>query len=58
VTFKHSSKVLGTESLKGGSATFTTSTLPIGTPHIKAVYGGDQIFDGSTSNGVVQVVQK
>ena len=58
VTFKHSSKVLGTESLKGGSATFTTSTLPIVTPHIKAVYGGDQIFDGSTSNGVVQVVQK
>ena len=58
VTFKHGSIVLGTASLSGGSATFTTSTLHVGTPHIKAVYGGDMIFAGSMSNGVKQVVER
>ncbi len=58
VTFKRFSTVLGTGSLNGGVATFTTSTLPVGTPHIKAVYGGDQIFGSSKSNGVKQVVEQ
>ncbi len=58
VTFKHGSKVLGTGSLNGGSASFTISTLLPGTPNITAVYGGDQIFTSSTSNGVKQVVEK
>jgi uncharacterized repeat protein (TIGR03803 family) len=58
VTFQNFSKVLGTASLNGGSAVFTTSTLPVGTPHIRAVYGGDQILEGSTSNGVKQVVEQ
>jgi uncharacterized repeat protein (TIGR03803 family) len=59
VTFEHvGSGAMGTASLNGGSATFTTSTLPAGTPHVKAVYGGDLIFEGSTSNGVKQVVQR
>jgi uncharacterized repeat protein (TIGR03803 family) len=59
VTFYHvGSGVLGTGSLNGGSATFMTSTLPAGTPHIRAVYGGDPIFESSTSNQVKQVVKK
>ena len=59
LTFEHvGSGVLGTGSLSGGSAAFTTLTLPAGTPHIRAVYGGDPIFEGSTSNGVKQVVEK
>jgi len=57
VTFKVS-KVLGTASLNGGTAVFTTSTLPVGAPHVKAVYGGDKLFEGSTSKGVKQVVQR
>jgi len=56
VTFENYLKALGTGTLSGGSATFTTSTLHVGTPHIKAVYGGDQSLEGSTSNGVKQVV--
>jgi uncharacterized repeat protein (TIGR03803 family) len=58
VTFKNFGKVLGTASLNGGTAVFTTSTLRVGTPHIKAVYDGDRLFEGSTSNGVKQVVQR
>jgi hypothetical protein len=51
-------KVLGTGTLSGGSASFTTSTLPVGTSYIKAVYGGDSNFAGSTSKAVSQVVSK
>jgi hypothetical protein len=58
VIFQHGSTVLGTGSLNGGSAVFTTSTLRVGTPHIRAVYGGDEILEGSTSNPVIQVVER
>jgi len=58
VTFERGTTVLGTGSLNSGSAAFTTSTLHVGTPHIKAVYGGDLILEGSTSNGVKQVVER
>jgi hypothetical protein len=34
-------------------AAVTTSTFR-GTPHIKAMYGGDAILESSTSNGVKQ----
>ena len=56
VTFEKGTIVLGTGSLSGGSATFTTSTLRVGAPHVRAVYGGDMILEGSTSTGVKQVV--
>jgi len=56
VTFKHGTTVLGTGSLSGGSASFTTSVLPVGTNSITAVYGGDIKFAASTSNTVKQVV--
>ena len=58
VTFMDFRKVLGTGSTIGGTATFTTSTLQVGTPHIKAIYGGDLAFEGSKSNGVIQVVER
>jgi hypothetical protein len=47
-----------TGTLSGGSAPFTTSTLRVGTPHIKAVYGGDQLLSSSTSSVVIQVVER
>jgi len=50
--------VLGTGPLSGGSASFKTSTLPVGTNAIKAVYGGDANLPGSTSKTVSQVVSK
>jgi hypothetical protein len=56
VTFMKGTKVLGTGTLSGGSASFTTSTLPVGTSYIKAVYGGDSNFAGSKSKAVTQVV--
>jgi hypothetical protein len=52
------STVLGTGSLSGGTAVFTTSTLKVGTMSVTAVYGGDWNFDGSTSKAVKQVVEK
>jgi hypothetical protein len=42
----------------GGSASFTTSTLPVGTTLVKTVYGGDAYFKKSTSNVLKQVVEK
>jgi large repetitive protein len=56
VTFKKGTTVLGTGTLSGGSASFTTSALPVGTNYIKAVYGGGSNFGGSTSKAVRQVV--
>ena len=50
--------VLGTGALTSGSASFTTSTLKVGTNAIKAVYAGDPNFAGSTSKAVSQVVSK
>jgi hypothetical protein len=58
VTFMKGKTVLGTGTLSGGSASFTTSTLKVGTMSVKAVYGGDSNFAGSTSKAVKQVVEK
>jgi len=56
ITFMKGTAVVGTDALSGGSARFTTSTLPVGTSYIKAVYGGDSNFAGSKSTAVAQVV--
>jgi hypothetical protein len=56
VSFQKGGTVLGTGTLSGGSATFTTSTLGIGTTSVKAVYGGDAYFHSITSNVVRQEV--
>ena len=49
---------LGMGTLSGGTASFTTSTLPGGTSPVTAVYGGDVTFPGSTSKPLKQVVNK
>jgi hypothetical protein len=58
VSFTKGKTVLGTGTLSGGTATFTTSALPVGTDKVTAVYGGDANFAGSTSKAVSQVVSK
>jgi hypothetical protein len=45
-------------SLSGGSASFTTATLKVGTTAVTAVYGGDSNFAGSKSKALSQVVNK
>ena len=57
VTFKNGSTVLGTGSLSGGIASFSTSTLNAGSHTIRAVYAGDSNL-ASSSGSLVQAVQK
>jgi len=58
VTFKNGTATLGTSSLSGGVAKYTTATLAVGTDSITAVYGGSSSFDISTSTVLEQVVNK
>jgi hypothetical protein len=58
ISFMKGKTLLGTGSLSDGSASFTTSTLKVGTTSVDAVYGGDSNFAGSKSNVVKQVVEK
>ncbi|MFR9791020.1 Ig-like domain repeat protein [Streptomyces sp. MB22_4] len=56
VDFFDGATLIGTATLSGGVATFTTSTLPVGTHSLTAVYSGDADFSGSTSPVDVQTV--
>ena len=57
VTFKEGAATLGTGALDGaGHATFATSSLAVGPHPVTAVYGGDAIYAGSTSNIVNQAI--
>jgi hypothetical protein len=58
ISFKRGATVIGSGILHGGSATFATSTLPVGTITITAAYSGDASFVGSTSKALRQVVSK
>jgi hypothetical protein len=58
VTFKLGSTVLGTATLTGGAATFTTSTLGASTRSVRATYGGDSKLASSTSTAVSQVISR
>ena len=58
VSFMNGKTVLGTGSLSGGAASFTTSALKVGTTAVTVAYGGDFYFLGSESNTVKQVVEK
>lgn len=49
VTFYDGANVLATETLSGGTATLSDSTLAVGTAKVKAVYGGDSNLSGSKS---------
>jgi hypothetical protein len=50
ITFTEGGTVLSTVSLASGSASFTTSSLPIGVQAITATYGGDSTYSGSSSS--------
>jgi uncharacterized repeat protein (TIGR01451 family)/CSLREA domain-containing protein len=57
VTFYDGTTVLATVALTGsGQATFTTSSLFIGTHSITATYNGDANFNASTSPPLIQTV--
>ncbi|HEX8880171.1 MAG TPA: Ig-like domain repeat protein [Candidatus Acidoferrum sp.] len=58
VTFQDGASALGTRTLSGGMATFTTSGLTAGTHSITAIYGGDANFASSTSPALTQTVNK
>jgi DNA-binding beta-propeller fold protein YncE len=56
VNFYHLTTLLGSGTLSGGVATFTTSKLPLYTTHIHAVYLGSADDAESTSATIAQVV--
>jgi YVTN family beta-propeller protein len=56
VTFTEGATVLGTGTLSGGIATFSTSSLITGNHVIRATYGGDSNSLGSTSSNFTQTV--
>jgi len=58
VAFMKGKTVLGTGTLSGGSAGFITSTLPVGSNTLTAMYSGDSNLVASTSKAVKQVVNK
>ncbi|MFO0888837.1 MAG: Ig-like domain-containing protein [Isosphaeraceae bacterium] len=59
VTFRDGTTTLGSVALNdSGVATFSTSTLAVGTRSITASYGGDARFGSSDSNAVSQVVSQ
>lgn len=58
VTFYDGSTLLGTASLSGGSANFTTYSLALGSHSIKATYPGDSNHLSCTSNVLTQIVGK
>jgi hypothetical protein len=57
VNFYQGGTLLGSGTLVGGVATFTTSTLPAATLSIIAVYAGSSVDDGSTSAPLSQIVR-
>jgi len=58
VSFMNGSTVLGTATVSGGVATFTTTSLTAGADSVTAVYSGDTDFTTSTSSGVKQTVNQ
>jgi hypothetical protein len=58
VQFFDGTTLLGSGTISGTMATFTTSTLAVGTHPVTAVYGGDTNFTTATSNTDNQVVNK
>jgi len=58
VSFYDGSTMLGTGTLSGGVASFSTSSLARGTHSIKAVYSGDANVNGATSTVLSQTVKQ
>jgi minor extracellular serine protease Vpr len=55
VSFQKGTTVLGTSPVSSGTASFTTSSLPLGSDVIKAVYTGDGNFAGSSGTTTEKV---
>ncbi len=58
VSFRDGAVEIGTGTLVSGAASFSTSTLSLGTHSISAVYAGGAPFTGSSSAAVSQVVNQ
>ncbi len=59
VTFMDGATPLGTAvTLAGGSATYSSTALIVGSHSMTAVYGGDGSYGGSTSSALTQTVNK
>lgn len=58
VTFMNGAVTLKGVTLNGGMASYTTTTLAVGTESITAVYKGSTSFSGSTSHALNQVVSQ
>ena len=58
VTFRDGVTTLGTGAITGGVATFSTNGLPVAVHSITAVYGGDAVYDPSTSGVLSLTVNK
>jgi hypothetical protein len=56
VTFKDGATTIGSGTVSGGIATYTTSALSVTSHTITAFYGGDANNAASTSSAIVQVV--
>jgi hypothetical protein len=56
VAFFNGGTSLGTGTVSGGVATISTSTLPVGTLSLTAVYSGDAKFNTSTSAPLAETV--
>lgn len=57
IIFKNGDDVLGTALLKGGVASWATSSLPVGTFNITASYAGNSKLASSTSTALRQLVK-
>ena len=58
VTFYDGTQAIDSETLVGGTAEFTTSSLALGDHAITAVYGSDSDFTGSTSATISETVKQ
>jgi hypothetical protein len=57
ITFLDGTTVLGTASLSGGTASFSTTSLTVGSHTLTASYGGDPLFTPQVSAAITEVVQ-
>ncbi len=55
VTFYNGVAVIGTQSVSGGTATLTTTTLPVGSDSVTAQYNGDG-SNGASPHSAAQVI--
>jgi hypothetical protein len=58
VTFLDHGAAIGTGTLSGSTATFSTSSLAVGKHSISVSYGGDGNFKGSTSSSITQTINQ